>query len=200
VQANCIWLISGATVTLNLLKKSMLRMGLATVACQKMDVKSLPWNCSFFMKPQEGMVCPSAPLSRGPDGLEFSLQGTMLQVAPVLTKYLSIVSSSVRKMSPALAGKCIAVAMACAGLAAEPKMVRRQTSFPTKHRVQYTCEPYGLSNCEICTRHCQGSEMNGNLGGRRGNFWSGRYRPVCRLSSRCWEQGSYFAESWRPRP
>ncbi len=88
------------------------------------------------MKPQDGMVCSSAPLSRGPDGLEFWLQGTMLKVAPVSTKYLSFVSSSVRKMSPALAGKCIAVAAACAGLAAEPKMVRRQNSFPTKRRVE----------------------------------------------------------------
>jgi hypothetical protein len=120
------------------------------------------------MKPQEGMVCPYAPLSRGPDGVEFWLQGTMLKVAPVSTKYLSFVSLSIRKMSLALAGKCIAVAVACAGLAAEPKMVQRQTSFPTKHRVEHTCEPYWHSNCEICTRHCQGSEINGNLGGRGG--------------------------------
>jgi hypothetical protein len=70
-------------------------------------------------------------------------------------------------MSPALAGKCIAVTVACAGLAAEPKMVRRQTSFPTKHRVEHTCEPYWHSNCES---HCQGSEMNGNLGGRGATF------------------------------
>jgi hypothetical protein len=59
VQANCIWLISGATVTLNFLKSSMPRMGPATVACKKLDVKSLPWNCSvFLMKPQEGIGCP----------------------------------------------------------------------------------------------------------------------------------------------
>jgi hypothetical protein len=118
------------------------------------------------MKPQEGAGCPSAPLRRGPDGLEFWLQGTMLKVTPVLSKYLSLVSLSVRKISPALAGKCIAVAVACAGLAAEPKVVRRQTSFPTKHRVEHTCEPCWRSNYEICTRHCQGSEKSGNLGGR----------------------------------
>ncbi len=130
-------------------------MGPATAACKKLDVKSLPWNCTVFgMKPQEGMVCPSAPLSKGPDGLEFCLQGTMLKVAPVSTKYLSFVSSSVSKISPALAGKRIAVAVACAGLAAKPKVVRRQTSFPTKHKVEHTCEPYWRSNCEICTRHC----------------------------------------------
>jgi hypothetical protein len=40
VQANRIWLISGATVTLNFLKKSMPRMGPATAACKKLDVKS----------------------------------------------------------------------------------------------------------------------------------------------------------------
>jgi hypothetical protein len=34
VQANCIWLMSGATVTLNFLKKSMPRMGPATAACK----------------------------------------------------------------------------------------------------------------------------------------------------------------------
>jgi hypothetical protein len=105
------------------------------------------------------------------------LQGTMLKAAPVSTKYLLLVSLSVRKMSPALAGKCITVAVACAGFAAEPKMVRRQTSFPTKHRVEHACEPCWHSNYEICTCHCQGSERNGNLGRREGDFWSGRYLP-----------------------
>jgi hypothetical protein len=33
VQANCIWLMSGATVTSNFLKKSMPRMGPAAAAC-----------------------------------------------------------------------------------------------------------------------------------------------------------------------
>jgi hypothetical protein len=65
------------------------------------------------MKPQEGIGCPSAPLRRGPDGLVFLEQGTMLSVAPVSTKYLSFVSSSVKKMRPALVGKCMAVAVAC---------------------------------------------------------------------------------------
>jgi hypothetical protein len=52
--------------------------------------------------------------------LVFEMQGTMLKVAPVSTKNLSLVNSSARKISPALAGKCIAVAAACAGMAAEP--------------------------------------------------------------------------------
>ncbi len=41
-QANCIWLMSGETLTLNFLKKSMPRMGPATAACKKLAVKSLP--------------------------------------------------------------------------------------------------------------------------------------------------------------
>jgi hypothetical protein len=42
VQANCIWLISGVTVTLNFLKKSLPSMGPVTAACKRLDVKSLP--------------------------------------------------------------------------------------------------------------------------------------------------------------
>ncbi len=34
VQAKSIWLVSGATVTLNFLRKSMSKMGPATVACK----------------------------------------------------------------------------------------------------------------------------------------------------------------------
>ncbi len=66
----------------------------------------------------EGIGCPSAPLRRGPDRLGLRLQGTKLKVAPVSTKYLSLVNSSVRKISPAFAGKCMAVAVA---VAAEPR-------------------------------------------------------------------------------
>ncbi len=41
-QANCIWLMSGETVTLNFLKKSVPRMGPATAACKKLAEKNLP--------------------------------------------------------------------------------------------------------------------------------------------------------------
>jgi hypothetical protein len=41
-QANRIWPVSGATLILNFLKKSMPRMGPANVACEKLAVKSLP--------------------------------------------------------------------------------------------------------------------------------------------------------------
>jgi hypothetical protein len=165
VQANWIWLISGTTVTLNFLKKSMPKMG---------PVKSLPWNCAgFLMKPQEGIGCPSAPLRRGPDGLEFWLQGTIFKDAPVSTRYLSFVNSSVRKINPALTGKCIAVAVACVGMAAQLKVVRRLVSFPTKHRAKHTCEPCGYSSCEIYRCHYQGFGRNKNQGRKGVTFRMG---------------------------
>jgi hypothetical protein len=42
VQANRMWLVSGTTLTLKFLRKSMPKMGLATAACKKLEVKSLP--------------------------------------------------------------------------------------------------------------------------------------------------------------
>ncbi len=38
-----------------------------------------------------------------------------------------------------------------------------EESFPTKHRVEHTCEPCWHSNYEICTPHCQGSERSGAI-------------------------------------
>jgi hypothetical protein len=123
VQANCIWLMSGTTMTSSFLKKSMPRMGPATGACKKLDVKRLLWNFSFLNETPRGDRLPICPFEKGPDGLEFWLQGTMLKVAPVSTKYLSFVNSSVKKINPALAGKCIAVAVACVAMAAEPNQL-----------------------------------------------------------------------------
>ncbi len=85
------------------------------------------------------MGWPFSPLRRGPDRLEFWLQGTMLKVAPVSTKYLSFVNSSVKKIKPAFAGKCIAMAVACVGKATKPKDFLRRISFPTKNRAECTC-------------------------------------------------------------
>jgi hypothetical protein len=91
----------------------------------------------------------------------------MLKVAPVSTKYLSFVNSSNRKINLALAGKCIAVAVACVGMATKLEVAWRLISFLTKHRAKRTCEPCGRSRCEIYKCHCQGFEMNRNQGGRR---------------------------------
>ncbi len=56
---------------------------------------------------------------------------------------------------------------------------------------------YSTLNCEICSCYCQGFGMNGNQGGKRGDFWGGRYRSICHLSSHCWERSSCFAVSRR---
>jgi hypothetical protein len=59
VQAKSIWLVSGATVTLNFLRKSMPRMGPATAACKNCEEKSLPWNWTVFLTnkiPKRGLV------------------------------------------------------------------------------------------------------------------------------------------------
>ncbi len=115
------------------------------------------------------------------------MQGTILNVGPVSTKYLSRVNSSVKKMSPAFAGKCMAVVVAFAGVITEPVRVWWLFSFLTKRRVKYTCEPCEQSSCEIYTRHCQGCETNRNQGGKEGDFWSGHCRSFCRSSSRLCE-------------
>jgi hypothetical protein len=109
---------------------------LQKVRCKKFALKL---HSFFSIKPQEVMGCPSASLRRGSEGLEFGLQGTMLKVAPVSTKYLSLVNSSDQKIKPAFAGKCIAVAVACEGKATEPKEVRRRISFLTRNRAECTC-------------------------------------------------------------
>ena len=82
---------------------------------------------------------PSAPLSRGPDGPTVDIQGTVLNVAPVSTKYLSFVNSFVRKMRPAFAGKCMAVAVACVEFATKQVRVWRHFSFPNRSRGKCTC-------------------------------------------------------------
>jgi hypothetical protein len=47
----------------------------------------------------------------------------MLKVAPVSTKYLSLVDPSVKKIKPAFAGKCT-----CVGKATEPKELQRRNA------------------------------------------------------------------------
>jgi hypothetical protein len=141
---------------------------------QKTGYEKFALELQFFvMNPQEGIGCLSASLRRGPDGQEFWLQGTMLKVASVSTKCLSLVSLSVRKIHPALAGKCIAVAVACVGMATEPKGVWWLVSFSTKHRMKHSCEPCGRNNCEIYRCHWQGFEMNKNQGGKGATFRAG---------------------------
>jgi hypothetical protein len=78
-------------------------------------------------------------LERGPDGLLLEEQGIMLNVAPVSTKNLSFVNSSMRKIKPASAGKCMSVAVTCAGIVAKPVNALWLFSFPTSCKVLHTC-------------------------------------------------------------
>jgi hypothetical protein len=60
----------------------MPRMGPTTAACKNCEEKSLPWNWTvFFNKSLRGIGCPSAPSSRGPDGVVLEVQGIILNVA-----------------------------------------------------------------------------------------------------------------------
>ncbi len=134
-------------------------MGPATAACKKLKVKSLPWNRTVFkIKPQERFGRPFAPFRRGPNGLLFDLQGTMLSVALESTKYLSLVNSSMRKIKSAFAGKCMAVAMACTGVAAELLKTWRLFSFTIRSKGPHICLPLVNCNCGTCTCHSQGCE------------------------------------------
>jgi hypothetical protein len=108
--------------------------GSSNSGLQKSGSKKLALKLySFFNESSRGDRMSICPFEKGTRWLEFRLQGTMLKVAPVSIKYLSLVSSSERKINPALAGKCMAMAVACVEMAAEPKRVWWQFSFLTKH-------------------------------------------------------------------
>jgi hypothetical protein len=63
----------------------------------------------------------------------------MLKVAPVSTKYLSLVNSTVKIIKPAFSRKMDGRGSGMCGEATEPKVVRRQISFPTMDRAECTC-------------------------------------------------------------
>ncbi len=159
VHANKIWLVSGAIVILNFHRKSMPRMGPATAAGKKLEVNILPRNWTVLvMKPQEGICFPICSLEKGTRWVAVEEQGIMLNVAPVSTKNLSFINSSVRKIKPVSAGKCMEVAVACAGFAAKLVKARQLFSFPTSCKVLHTCGLLHGSNCDTCTCHCRGFE------------------------------------------
>ncbi len=68
------YLVFRGNSNLEFFQKINTRMGPATVACKKRQVKSFPWNCTaFVMKPKEGMGKVFPPLRRRSDGLLFDL-------------------------------------------------------------------------------------------------------------------------------
>jgi hypothetical protein len=145
----------------------MPRMGQAT-ACRKVDVKSLPRNCTVFLiKPQEGISWPSAPLRRGPDGLEIWLQGTMLKVAPVSTKIPIIGQFVSQKNQASVCGKMHSRGSGMCGKS------RRTERGSAARNAPVPVRPIGVVIVKFCTCHCQGFEMSENLGGKGGYFWGG---------------------------
>ncbi len=112
------------------------------------------------------------------------LQGKILNVARVSTKYLSLVNLFVRKMRPAFAGKCTAVAVAFAEFAAEPVRVLRHFSFPTKSRGKCSCVFCCHKSCETCTCHCPGFEKITNQSQKEDDFWNRRCHSFFHFASR----------------
>ncbi len=72
----------------------------------------------------------------------------------------------------------MAVALACAGIAAESVKAQRLFSFPTRHKVLQTCRSLHCSNCDTCTRHCQGFENWINLGWKGVDFLNRHCFPL----------------------
>jgi hypothetical protein len=106
---------------------------------------------SFGDETPRGDCFSCAPLRRGPDGFPLEEQGIMLNVAPVSTKNLSFVILLVRKIKPALAGKCMAVA--CVGTSTEVVKARQLFSFPTSHKGEHSCWPLCHNNYGTYTCH-----------------------------------------------
>ncbi len=128
------------------------------------------------------------------------VQGTILNFALVSTKYLSLFNLSMRKMRPAFARKCMAVAVTCAGIAAELVKVWQHFSFPTRNKGKCTCGICCHRNCGICTCHCQGFGMKRNQSRKENDFWTGCCHSFSRSSSRQSEPGFYCAGLCRLRP
>jgi hypothetical protein len=104
----------------------------------------------------------------------------------------------VRNIKLASAGKCMAVAVACGGIADELVKAQRLFSFQTRCTVLHTCKPLLCSNCDTCTCHCQGFENGKNLGWKGGDFLNRQCWPSCCPTSPRQEPGSCCSESWQP--
>jgi hypothetical protein len=148
------------------------------------------------MKPQEGIGLPSAPLRRGPAGPALDVQGTILNVVPVSTKYLLFINSSVKKMRPAFAGKCMAVAVACAIFVTELVRVWQRFSFQTRNTGKCTCVLCCHRNCETCTCHCPGFGKKRSRSRKKDDFWYVRCLVVLFPAIRSWASTALSRGSW----
>jgi hypothetical protein len=140
---------------------------------------------SFLNETPRGDWLPICPFEKGTRWAGIFEQGTMLSVAPVSTKYLSFVNSSVKKMRPASAGKCIAVQWHVFEYPPNRKWSGGQLVFRISTGLNAPVGPMGVVVVKFANtiaRVLEGIEI---WAGGGGNFWSGCCRPVCRLSSRC---------------
>ncbi len=115
-----------------------------------------------------------------PDGLFLELSGIMLNVALVSTKYMSLVSTSVRKIKPELVGKCTAVAMASVGIeAVKPSGARRHLSYTNNYKVSNSLLLCSPKNSVSYTCHWRDFRTYGRGLGQMGDFVGGHHYPFC---------------------
>jgi hypothetical protein len=135
------------------------------------------WNCTvFFNETPRGdrlSICP----------FEMGTRLAGLLVARNNVQCCSSINQISVICHPVFAGKCIAVTLACVGLAAKLKVIQRQAIFSTKHRVECTCVPCGFVIVKFTYAIARVLEQI-KVWGEGGDFWSERYSSFCRLSSR----------------
>jgi hypothetical protein len=79
--------------------------GTCHCSLEKFSCKKLALKLGGFVnETPRGDRLASAPLSKGPDGPALDVQATILNVAPVSTKYLLFVNSSIEKLGLHLLG------------------------------------------------------------------------------------------------
>ncbi len=101
-------------------------------------------------------------------------------------------------MRPAFAGKCVAVAVACAEFAAEPVRVWQCFSFPTRSMGKWTCVLCCHRSCEIYICHCLGFEKKRRRMQKEGDIWMGIAIPLVGFLLR-WAVAAVTMGSWPPR-
>jgi hypothetical protein len=96
----------------NFLKKSIPKMGHATLAKRKSWLKFLmPILSVLFWNPQVGILAPFAPSNFGPRGVLVEEKGIMLSEAPESTRKVNLLRESCKNIKPEPCENDIAVAV-----------------------------------------------------------------------------------------
>jgi hypothetical protein len=123
-------------------------------------------------------ICPP---KQGARWIGIGHAGNNTQCCPSVN--LLFVNSSVRKMGPAFAEKCMAVAVACIESSAEPVRVRQHFSFPNSSNGKCTCVLCCRKSCETYTCHGPDFGTRKNQSRKEDNFWNGCCCSFCCSSS-----------------